>query len=40
MKTLAEYMEESQTELFKKCGVFFAFSSEQFMDGASKTFFK
>lgn len=32
MKNLSEYMEEAQTALFKKYGVFFAFSSKQFME--------
>ena len=36
MKTLRDYTEEAQTELFKECGVFFAFSNEQFQEGLSK----
>jgi len=36
MKTLMDYTEEAQTKLFKECGVFFAFSNEQFQEGLSK----
>jgi len=36
METLRDYTEEAQTELFKECGVFFAFSNEQFQEGLSK----
>jgi len=36
MKTLRDYTEEAQTELFKECGVFFAFSNEQLQEGLSK----
>lgn len=37
MKSLQDYIKEEQTELFKKYGVFFAYSSKQF-DEATKDF--
>ncbi len=36
MKYLSDYMEQAQTEMFEKYGVFFAFSAEQFQDGLKK----
>lgn len=36
MKYLSDYMEQAQTEVFEKYGVFFAFSSEQFQEGLKK----
>jgi len=33
MKYLSDYIEAEQKEVFKKCGVFFAFSKEQFKKG-------
>ncbi len=33
MKYLSTYMEDQQTALFEKLGVFFAFSTEQFNEG-------
>ncbi len=36
MKYLQEYREEAQTNLFKKYGVFFAFSNEQFAKGRNE----
>lgn len=33
MKYLSDYMEPHQTKLFEECGVFFAFSQEQFEKG-------
>ena len=36
MKYLSDYMEQAQTEVFEKYGVFFAFSKEQFQEGVKK----
>ncbi len=36
MKYLNDYMEAAQTELLDDMGAFFAFSSEQFKEGAAK----
>ena len=36
MKYLSDYMEQAQTEVFEKYGVFFAFSAEQFQEGLKK----
>lgn len=36
MKYLTDYTQESQTKLFEELGVFFAFSVEQFKEGAEK----
>jgi len=36
MKYLSNYVEEEQTALFEKCGVFFAFSKKQFEEGCEK----
>ena len=37
MKYLSDYMEERQTELFKKTGTIFAFSKEQFEEGKKES---
>lgn len=36
MKYLSHYTEKAQTELFERLGVFFAFSKDQFNEGAEK----
>ena len=36
MKYLSDYIEQSQTELFKKTGTFFAFSTKQYDEQANK----
>lgn len=36
MKYLSDYIKEEQTSLFDELGVFFAFSNEQFDEGAAK----
>lgn len=36
MKYLTDYIKDRQTELFNKCGVFFAFSSSQFKENMDK----
>ena len=36
MKYLSDYMEQAQSDLFKKKKVFFAFSNEQFKEGMEK----
>lgn len=36
MKYLQDYIEKEQTELFNELGVFFAFSKDQFDEGARK----
>ena len=37
MKYLSDYMEERQTDLFKKTGTFFAFSKKQYEEQADKS---
>jgi hypothetical protein len=36
MKCLSDYVQKEQDKLFEKCGVFFAFSKDQFKKGCSK----
>jgi hypothetical protein len=36
MKYLSDYVKQEQSELFKKCGVFFAFNEEQFNEGCDE----
>lgn len=36
MKYLSDYVEEAQNKLFDECGVFFAFSKDQFEKGCKK----